>query len=88
MRKSHVNIAPAKMGNLVGRKPLSSLVAPRTFALEFRIRGELHRAYRTNCKDLEEALHLSEMQFPKFESRNPWMVQDSQQRRILILLDP
>ena len=60
----------------------------RVFTVEVRIRGELHLAYRTTCAGLAGALRLGEAEFPAFAERNPWIGQNSQKRRIWILLDP
>jgi hypothetical protein len=65
-------------------------IAPRcerAFALEIRIRGQVGSVYVATCTGLEHAVRLGEASFPAFESRNPRSVQDSLQRKILVLLD-
>jgi hypothetical protein len=52
------------------------------------MRGEPRSVQHVLCAGLEEALHFGEVNFPAFAERNPWIGQDSQQRRIWILLDP
>jgi hypothetical protein len=44
--------------------------------------------YQTTCAGLVGALRFGEAEFPVFAERNPWIGQDSQRRRIWILLDP
>jgi hypothetical protein len=56
--------------------------------LEIRIRGEVGYLYRETCAGLEDAARIGRMQFVAFDARNPWLVQDSLQRRIFVLLDP
>lgn len=58
------------------------------FALELRIRGQADYVFESACMGLEEAVRLGEMCFLRFDARNPWFVQDSLRRRIVILLDP
>jgi hypothetical protein len=60
----------------------------RYLDLEIRIRGEVGYLHRETCAGLEEAARIGRMQFVGFDARNPWLVQDSLQRRIFVLLDP
>ncbi len=87
MKENRSRATPVQIANSRGQRPALSC-PPRTFAVEFRIRGEMDSVYHTSCKNVEEAIHVGELKFSVFEGRNPWMVQDSQQQRILILLDP
>ena len=58
------------------------------FALEIRIRGRVDFLHQEFCEGLEGAVRIGEKWFNAFQNRNPWFVQDSTRRRILILLDP
>lgn len=62
--------------------------ARNLFSLELRIRGQAEYLFEANCRGLEEAARVGEMHFVGFDGRNPWFVQDSVRRRIVILLDP
>ncbi len=72
------------------RKPPRTCSAPETerFALEIRIRGKADLLHQESCQGLEDAIRIGEKWFRAFQTRNPWFVQDSQRRRIFILLDP
>jgi hypothetical protein len=52
------------------------------FGVEVRIRGEVGYLYRETCAGLEDAARIGRMHFVAFDARNPWLVQDSVQRRI------
>jgi hypothetical protein len=58
------------------------------FSVEVHIRGESRSVHHVLCTGLEEALHFGEAKLPAFAERNPWIGQDSLQRKIWILLDP
>ncbi|HEX4169945.1 MAG TPA: hypothetical protein VHZ55_31145 [Bryobacteraceae bacterium] len=60
----------------------------KRFALEIRIRGQVGYVHRELCTGLEEAVRIGERRFLAFDARNPWFVQDSAPRRIVVLLDP
>jgi hypothetical protein len=68
----------------------SQSVATNTdlFALEIRVRGRTDFEHEEVCDGLEDAIQIGERWFRAFQRRNPWFVQDSLRRKILILIDP
>ena len=66
----------------------SATVHPVQFALEIRIRGKPDVLHTEVCRGLERAIGMGEKWFRAFQARNPWFVQDSNRKKIFVLLDP
>lgn len=56
--------------------------------VEFRVRGQMKPELTALCEHLNDAVGLAERSFAAFDARNPWVFEDSIQRKIYVLLDP
>jgi hypothetical protein len=68
----------------ISRPPLD----PKPLTAYFRVRSEDARAtVRVRCRAIEHVIRRGKQLFPNFDSRNPWIFQDSDARAVHVLVD-